>query len=302
MDAIQKRKYNAGASGDHAMTLHAADFSTDTPLKDLQTDLQGILVNIADDAQKQQRNTGYASQLVTDLNKMDNAAWAMSKLEVEYAKKIVDPILQHKIDFSKTDFTHGAIADRTAHSKTVHDVVTTTVLSDMIAKGYKIDATKVSDLQSFIDKVLLDQGKPKDDIADVKSASTDLLVQLQKLKDVEESIDNLMVPYAESNSAFYNAVTDAFEPSAIGMRGIALRVVAVDSVTNTRIAGADVALDNGRTDKTSRRGISDFSHQVLPESNVAGTIKIKGYADGSFANQAVFNDRFTRLEIKMVKL
>jgi len=302
MDDRKKRKYNAAVAGDAAMTNHAADIAGNAPLLAKQTAMQGVILKIDDDNKKRDRDKGYATMMAKDLHTMQDDALSIAALLVEYAKQTNDDVLLHKIDFDKTDLSHGAETERKKNAQIIYDAANANVAA-MIAAGYQITAPQVAALLADIGKVTSDEGGTKANIADTVAATDALDKDFVNLKDAEESIFNFMKPYAATKPDAYNAIMDAFEPSDIGKRMIALRIAVSDTVTNIRLENAEVVIvELALKKKSSKRGIVDFSHQELPAGNYTVQITLHGYVVFTQANVGVSDVKLMRVDGKLVKL
>jgi hypothetical protein len=216
MEAKLKRKHDACVDGDKALGNHTADFTTDTPLQNLRTTLQGSIGSMDTYEAKRLHNLGFHTQLLHDMQTMQGEGWAICKLVEEFAKANHNTILEHQVGFHKSDFTNGSIDSRKTNAGVVFTAASANVLA-MVAAGYNITALRVTGLGTSITNVTNDQGKPKADIADNVAAHDLEVAECNNiLMPTRKSILNLMEAYALPKPLFYNAILDSFEILDIG--------------------------------------------------------------------------------------
>ncbi|MBK5285607.1 MAG: hypothetical protein JJE25_09390, partial [Bacteroidia bacterium] len=147
-----------------------------------------------------------------------------------------------------------------------------------------------------------EEGKPRAAQSDTVAATDDLVTEFTTLSTAEEDIFDLIVSYAETKPSLYNAVNDAFEVQDKGSRMIAMRVTAADEATNVRLANAAVRILELTIEKeSSKRGIADFSQLEMIEGNYTVEITLNGYQTFHLTNIAVFANKLTRVEARLVK-
>ena len=287
MNSRQTRKYNAA----------------DTALNNKQTLLQGSINRIEIIQHKQEVDiSGFAAAKFAARQIMAGKAWVIAKLLTVFAREINDSVLLEEIDFEKSDFINGKETVAKDRAKLVRDR-STTHLAAMMAAGYQITLVMISALSTAITDFENEEGKPGAAESDTVAATGDLSTEFEKLNAIEEDIFDLVVSYAESNPSFYNAVNDAFEIEDTGSRMIAMRVTAADDVTGVRLAKAKVRIVELDIEKTtSKRGVTDFSQLEMIEGNYTVEITLPGYQPFLLSNIAVFSNKLTRVEARLVKV
>lgn len=299
----QNRQLQAAKTGSEALTNHASDFTGNTPLEDKHTELNDWIEEVELIEQKQNEDRkGYAIAKREALIKMGvEKALPMAKLVKQYAKSINNDVLENEVDFVKSDFDRGKGEEILDRCKLVRNRANTH-LAAMIAAGYQINAIMITALSDAITDYEDKQDEPEAAESD-QVAATAMLKDKFKDFDVRiEDILDLTVPYALTNPGFYYAINDAFEIVDSGNRKIALRVTVSDSIAKVRLRNASVkVIELNLTKKSSKRGISDFSQLVLEEGNYIIEITLANYQTFRLENVAVFADKLTRIDAKLVK-
>jgi hypothetical protein len=302
----QLRHINAANSGDQAITLYNGIWGTDNPLMLRQTKLQQAIQKANQKVLAQKRNLGYRAETLHDLQTLEGRAWAIAKIAHEYAIDINDNVLAGKVNYEKSDFNHGSIMQIKTNAESVFNAVNGPVQVAMTTAGYHITALDVSNLGDIIDEVEDDMGKPKADIAATKAATEALrLVIKDELDPAMDSVVDYITPYALTNLDEYNATVDAFEISEIGVRHLNLRVRVSDSVTHTRYKNATVTVSGPELPEplvktTSKRGIADFSDEVLPEGTYTVKVELKDCTPQTFDDVAVFDAKMKLVDCQLV--
>lgn len=305
----QLRHLDAAINGDKALTNNSGVFGTDAPLMLRQGKLQASIAKCKDYHMGQKRNLGYRAKTVHDLQTMEGRAWAVAKIVGEYARDIGNTVLEHKVDFDRTDFSEGSIQEMKDNASIVFNATNGAVQTAMTTAGYHITPADVAALGTSITDVEADMGGPKADITATKASTEGLKNEIKDHLDPGmDSIVDYIAPYALTNLDEYNTVVDAFEIPEIGKRKISLWVRVSDSVTHTRysnavvtVTGPEIADTAGLEKKTSKRGIVARSHEDLPEGNYTVTVSLNGCDTKVFNNVAVFDDRMTTVDCQLVR-
>ena len=305
----QLRHLDAAISQDKAITKFITIWGTDAPLMLRQTRLQNAIKKVNDKVLAQKRNLGYRAETLHDLQTLEGRAWAIAKITHEYAVDINDNELAGKVAYDLSDFNHGSMVQIKTNAKAVYDTVNGAVQTAMTTAGYHITPADVTALGDIIEEVEDDMGMPKADIAASKAATEALKHAIaDDLDPAMDSVVDYLTPYALTNLDEYNTVVDASEIAEIGLRHIALRIRVSDDTTHTRCGQALANIDGPGIEegkkvekKTSKRGISDYAHEALPEGNYTVTITHKGYQPKVINNVAVYNDKMTLLDVQLTR-
>lgn len=194
---------------------HESKVNTLPALKAAKEELDQQIASIQTLAQVQSQKSGGAADKAQTLQELIDTAFEVAAAVRAYAVAEQDSELAAKLDYSRTDVSHGRDHEVIARCQIIHAIATEHVAS---LADCGITPAKLTALNKKIEAFRLAQTKPRQGRT-TSSAATRALPELFRLADevLSKRLDGLMVQFRASDVAFFNEYEAA--RTVLDMRG-----------------------------------------------------------------------------------
>lgn len=228
-------------------------------------------------------------------------AITISKPMAVFAKNTNDTELLGEIAFSWSALRYVKDQDCIDRWQLVHDRAVTHETA-LVADNY-MDAGAPALLETAITDFIAQRGKPIAKRANIKALHNSIDLRVKELVLLNLELMDLLVPFQETEPAFYTAAKVAFTVVHTGVRHLALRIRYTDEATGIRLFGVRATIqETGQTRISSKNGVISFSQQELGTGNYTVCSELANYQASVIENVGIDHKKVKTLTVVMQKI
>jgi hypothetical protein len=297
------RSLNAAEAGKAVMddVNHAPIWNGKPAIVSKKNELDACLARIAQIDDEINDNTGKAVTKKDAKKTAARTAWKIAKALVVFAEDANNDVLKGEINFSLRHLHYAKDAVAIDRWNVISARANTHVLA-LDTGGYGVDATLLNTFLQQRNKFANWRAKPRAARAQTKALNKSLADEFSKLLKIVTSLKNLLVQFSDSHTAFYVAVTKAFEINMTGVRHQAIQIEYIDEETGVRLPKVKSLLVEKANEKSaSVRGFTTYMQAETGPGNFTLESWLENYENIRLENIGVRMGKRTKLVVKMKK-